>query len=502
MSDSSEYETDDSGEVEVDEPEPAPEPEPEMSPVEWKTKGNEHYKSKEYIKAIECYTKAVDGAPEDPMFLNNRASALIMMLDFKGALADSVKAMGLLPNTVKYMEKAAKCYSSLGRKSDATRLYTQILEVDPANAAALRETAELRQVEQLKKSAEAAAKDGRHNIAISFLGRALDITPADDSLKLMQAEAYLAQDKIGDAERIAANILRKNSNHTEALYVRGLCKYAIGEVDVAIDHFKRALRGDPDHKRSKTKLKQAKDMKKKKAAGTAALKSGRYEEAVGHYTEALEVDPDNKLECAKLYYNRAVVFSKLHRDEEALADCDSALEIDERYVKALCKRVRCMIELEQFEDAVRYAEEASKRVEGDRDLDAVHREAKVELKKSLRKNYYKILGVTKHVAAPELKKAYRKAALKTHPDRCHDESKKEAAEAAFKDVNEAYAILSDESKRQAYDNGADIEEINQGGGGHGHGHGGGFNPDMFSQMFGGRGGGGGGFPGGGGFHFG
>jgi len=492
----SEYETDSEGSVDLDEleKEPEPEPEPELAPAEWKAKGNEHYKIKEYIKAIECYTKAIDGAPEDPMFLNNRASARVMLLDFKGALEDSTKAMGLLPNTVKYMEKAAKCYSALGRKSDANRLYTQILEIDPKNASALRETAELRQVEQLKKSAEAAAKDGRHNIAISFLGRALDLTPADDSLKLLQAEAYLAQDKIGDAERIAANILRKNSNHTEALYVRGLCKYAIGEVDVAIDHFKRALRGEPDHKRSATKLKQAKQMKKMKAAGTAALKSGRYEEAVKHYTEALDIDPDNKLECAKLYYNRAVVFSKLHKDEESLADCDSALEIDERYVKALVKRVKCMIELEQFADAVRYAEEANKRIEGDRDLAQVHAEAKKELKKSLRKNYYKILGVTKHVAAPELKKAYRKAALKTHPDRCHDESKKDAAEAAFKDVNEAYAVLSDEQKRAAYDNGADIEEINQGGGGGGHGHGhGGFDPDMFSQMFGGRGGGGGGF---------
>ena len=67
--------------------------------------------------------------------------------------------------------QAAKCYSALGRKSDATRLYTQILDIDPKNASALRETAELRKVEQLKKSAEAAAKDGRHNIAISFLGK-------------------------------------------------------------------------------------------------------------------------------------------------------------------------------------------------------------------------------------------------------------------------------------------------------------------------------------------
>ena len=60
----------------------------------------------------------------------------------------------------------------------------------------------------------------------------------------------------------------------------------------------------------------------------------------------------------------------------------------------------------------------------------------------------------------------------------------------FKEVGEAYAILSDAQKRQMYDDGADLEEINQGGGGGGMG---GMNPnDIFSMfMGGGRGGGGG-----------
>ena len=52
-----------------------------------------------------------------------------------------------------------------------------------------------------------------------------------------------------------SGILRMNNNNTEALYVRGLCKYEMGDTDQAIMHFKRALQGDPDHKRSRTKLK-------------------------------------------------------------------------------------------------------------------------------------------------------------------------------------------------------------------------------------------------------
>src|SRR3990170_4811646 len=64
-------------------------------------------------------------------------------------------------------------------------------------------------------------------------------------------------------------------------------------------------------------------------------------------------------------------------------------------------------------------------------------------------DYYDILGVSKGVSAEELKKAYRKQALEWHPDR-HRENK-EAAEKRFKEINEAYQVLSDPQKRSAYD---------------------------------------------------
>ncbi|MFZ5933109.1 MAG: DnaJ C-terminal domain-containing protein [Patescibacteria group bacterium] len=64
-------------------------------------------------------------------------------------------------------------------------------------------------------------------------------------------------------------------------------------------------------------------------------------------------------------------------------------------------------------------------------------------------DYYDILGVSKNASAEEIKKAYRKQALEWHPDR-HKEDK-EAAERRFKEINEAYQVLSDREKRSAYD---------------------------------------------------
>lgn len=65
-----------------------------------------------------------------------------------------------------------------------------------------------------------------------------------------------------------------------------------------------------------------------------------------------------------------------------------------------------------------------------------------------RRDYYEVLGVSRNATEDEIKKAYRKLALKYHPDR--NKGNKEAEE-RFKEINEAYAVLSDKEKRQQYD---------------------------------------------------
>ncbi|MFC5050165.1 molecular chaperone DnaJ [Rubritalea spongiae] len=107
-----------------------------------------------------------------------------------------------------------------------------------------------------------------------------------------------------------------------------------------------------------------------------------------------------------------------------------------------------------------------------------------------KKDYYDLLGVSRDADASTIKKAYRKLAIKFHPDKNPDDSE---AEAKFKEIGEAYEVLSDEEKRAAYDRyGHQAFEGGMGGGG---GFGGGFHDasDIFSQVFGGAFGGGGGF---------
>ena len=114
-----------------------------------------------------------------------------------------------------------------------------------------------------------------------------------------------------------------------------------------------------------------------------------------------------------------------------------------------------------------------------------------------KRDYYEILGINKSASAAEIKKAYRKMAIKYHPDKNPNDT---TAEAKFKEAAEAYEVLSDDNKKARYDQyGHAAFEGGHGGGGFG---GGGMNmEDIFSQfgdIFGGHFGGGfGGFGGGG-----
>lgn len=116
---------------------------------------------------------------------------------------------------------------------------------------------------------------------------------------------------------------------------------------------------------------------------------------------------------------------------------------------------------------------------------------------STKRDYYEVLGVSKNATEAEIKKAYKKMARKYHPDLNRDNPKE--AEEKFKEVNEAYEVLSNPQKKAQYDQFGHAAFDGTGGAGGGFGGFGGFGQggfggegfgDIFDMFFGGGGAGG------------
>ncbi|HVJ12050.1 MAG TPA: DnaJ domain-containing protein, partial [Burkholderiales bacterium] len=103
-----------------------------------------------------------------------------------------------------------------------------------------------------------------------------------------------------------------------------------------------------------------------------------------------------------------------------------------------------------------------------------------------KRDYYEVLGVNKDASEEDLKKAYRRLAMKWHPDRNPDNPK---AEENFKEAKEAYEVLSEPQKRAAYDQFGHAGVSQQGGGGPGGAGFGDIFSDIFGEIFGGNRGG-------------
>jgi len=424
---------------------------------EKKEEGNQFYKLKQYRDAITKYSEAIDLCPQCASFYGNRSACYLMLGQPRQALEDAKTATSIQPDFSKGWTRIARCCVMLGDTVTARQALTKLGALGEENPG---EQRNVDIIERMVSDSQQSYSAGDYRKSLWCLDKALELATYSTTIKTSRAECLAFLGRYAEASETANSVLQIDNMNADAIYVRGLCLYYEDNVDRAFSHFTQVLRFAPDHVRAKEIYKKAKSLKAKKEEGNTAFKAGNLDEAYKLYSEALLIDPCNRSTNAKLYFNRATVAAKQKKTNECISDCDKALELDASYVKPLLRRAKCYMESEQYEEAVRDYENLLKSNKGNMEYRQLLQEAKLELKKSKRKDYYKILGVEKTANDDEIKKAYRKRAMVHHPDRhssASEEEKKEH-ETKFKEVGEAYAILSDEKKRRMYDSGQDLED--------------------------------------------
>nr|CAH8854211.1 unnamed protein product [Trichobilharzia regenti] len=404
---------------------------------EYKNKGNECYKQGLYDEAIVWYTKGINVDSNNALLYNNRSAAYLMINKPLDAYKDACRSINLDSQNVKSLLRCVKCCITLGDLNEAKRLLEKI---------------ELLSETYRSFEKKFSSSDFRH--ALYLITKCIEISPASLDFNLQKVNVLIQLKRFTEAKILVENLLHSHDSSVDLLFYRGLCLYYLDHLDKAISHFQHVLRLHPDHTETQKVYKRAKNLMKLKEEGNAFIHDNRYSKAFEAYSKALEVDPSHDMINAKLYCNRACALFYLNRFEEALKDCDAAVSLEPNYVKARIRRAKCYSSLDEYEKAI---EEwtAVVKLDGSSENKKSLQAAKAALSRSQQRDYYKILGLKKNASFDEIKQAYKKSALLYHPDRHTnaDENTVKEHEQKFKEIGEAYTVLSDPEKRRKYDNG-------------------------------------------------
>lgn len=436
--------------------------------------------------------------------LLERVSQSIKVKHYSEALEDLNAAIEADPALSEAYSRRANILRQLCRYEEAETDYNKYLELKPGNAAVEKELSQLHQARSALETASNLFDSGDFEKALEYIDKvALVFSPACSKAKVLKVKLLLATKDYSGAIAETGYILKEDENDLDALLVRGRAYYYLGDHDVAMRHYQKGLRLDPEHSELKKAYFGLKNLLKKTKSAEDNVEKGKLRLAVEDYKAALAMDPAHLAHNVHLHLGLCKVLVKLGRGKDALSNCTEALNVDGELTEALVQRGEAKLLTEDWEGAVEDLKAAAQKSPQDMGIREALMRAEKALKLSKRKDWYKMLGVSKTASFAEIKRAYKKLALKWHPDKNADN--REEAENKFREIAAAYEVLGDEEKRARYDRGEDEDGMGMGGGpGYGGFGFGGFDPfggggQQYTFHFeGGFPGGGGGF---GGFHF-
>ena len=255
-------------------------------------------------------------------------------------------------------------------------------------------------------------------------------------------------------------------------HARLLC--ARGRADEAAAPLECALAADADAAAVARALRGLRVAIRAKERGNAEYAAGNFHQAEAEYTAALEADGASMLTTA-LLGNRAQARVRRGAHAEALVDLDAALARDATALKLLLRRAACHRTLGHRAlaradyEAVRRLDPASEAAAegvaacggGDDAGDAGGGDGGGGGGGGGGESPYDVLGVARDATTDEVRAAFKRAALRWHPDRHSggDDEARELAELNFKRINRAHAILADAGRRRQFDLGARAQDL-------------------------------------------
>jgi DnaJ family protein C protein 7 len=473
----------------------------------FKEDGNKFYKLGEYQDAIRLFSQAIAANPKEGTYLGNRAACWMMLAQYKRCIEDCDEGLKLEESPGSFDKIRVRKINAIiacGKLDDAKKYIQEILASRPDDAPKVNGpdsweslSEKVEKLKALYEQSNKALENREFSRSKRLVQTILSSGVIDDPfLNLLSAKVHLELGEHREASEKAQKVIGgpDSSGFIEAYLVRADALMGLGLQDQASKHLSAALQLDPDNQSIVKKLKNVRliisETTRIRAAVDDAINKKQYDDALKFCQEGLQLDKSNKKLMAEFSLKRSRLFhtqaKQLHRlvvaDEDkieekkgktdatwkkCLQDANTCLYYDATLVAALLLKADALIALLRFEEAVSELESviSANRDDDMDDAKSKLKEAKFALKKSKRVCLYALLGVANKELATEkeIKVAYKKSALKFHPDRLSgaSEEKKKEAEEKFKQIGDAFELLSDVQRKRLYDQGYDRDEIEQ-----------------------------------------
>jgi DnaJ family protein C protein 3 len=309
--------------------------------------------------------------------------------------------------------------------------------------------------------ANAAFAQGDFARARDYATEALKFAESSPDLLMVRASSH---HRLGDHYETIADtgrVIKIAGDSIRAYELRGGGYYVLGDLAMAMNHYRSALKFDPEHPGCKSGYRLVKKMQSLQEKAKEATEKKNWEAVVKHLKELIDADPTHPVLAAAALVDMADAFRYMQKFKEAKETARRVIDRDSNSGAAHRALGEAMLEAEEFEDAVSVLRRAANDLNFEAAKEVLQR-AEAALKQAGKKDYYKILGVPRRATVKQIKKAYRELALVWHPDKHQGEEEKEAAEKKFQLIAEAYEVLSDDEKRKKFDMGEEVFP-NQGG---------------------------------------
>ncbi|KAK8795716.1 hypothetical protein WA158_000372 [Blastocystis sp. Blastoise] len=479
--------------------------------------GETLFKERNFKQAESLYSKCISLDSKYESCYHKRYQTRLFQQRFESALSDLSSLVKVNPNNKKGYIQLAQLQMKLGRYDEVINTTNDIIKRFSSSSES--QTAKTLQQQaheniNLLKQIDSLISQKQYDNVMSIFEKLVEISPYSITLVEKRLSINKLLNKWYDVIADTGLLLKNNPNDLSLLSERGYAYIQLGDDTMAKKHFRSCLQSDPEYKPCKTTMKLLNKIIKKRNNIEEDIEKEQWTEAEEDTMSlySLKDIPSFYIHESEKYLCR--ISNKLSKSEETEKYCKLAIEEYPQEVDFYCILADSYLLAEKYQDAKNIIKQGLDKNERNEKLSQKMQEIDTAEKRSKEKDYYKILGVKRDATKKQIKSAYRKLALQWHPDK-HQGDDKEIAEKKFREIAEAYEILSDDENRGKYDRGEDVSGQAQNAqqnpfqnfqfnfGGQGGGFPGGFPFGGFQfggQQQGGHGGQGGGFPGG--FNFG